>query len=153
MDWQGFYLPFARNFLAGLAAKGEIVLVIDGSQTAQATTTLMLCRGFAIPVILLHQSQGFLVRIIGITIESKYFRIFLGSCPSSNSRIAFPFLSASPDLSRGSLLVPFILFHSLKLRTFFRRSNFETVTILPEPLPDRLPAYRCGPNLLPGYLR
>lgn len=52
-DWQTFYLPFAQHFLQGLAAKGEIVLVIDGSQTGPANTTLMLsalCKGFAIPV-------------------------------------------------------------------------------------------------------
>jgi hypothetical protein len=52
-DWSTFYMPFARHFLCGLATKGEIVLVIDGSQTGAANTTLMLsvlCRGFAIPV-------------------------------------------------------------------------------------------------------
>lgn len=52
-DWQTFYLPFARHFLQGLAAKGEIVFVMDGSQTGSANTTLMLsvlCRGFAVPV-------------------------------------------------------------------------------------------------------
>lgn len=52
-DWQTFYLPFARHFLQGLSAKGEIVFIIDGSQTGHANTTLMLsvlCRGFAIPV-------------------------------------------------------------------------------------------------------
>ncbi|HRI60466.1 MAG TPA: transposase [Saprospiraceae bacterium] len=53
VDWQTFYLPFARHFLQGLAAKGEIVFVMDGSQTGSANTTLMLsvlCKGFAIPV-------------------------------------------------------------------------------------------------------
>ena len=52
-DWQTFFLPFARHFLQGLAAKGEIVFVVDGSQTGSANTTLMLsvlCRGFAVPV-------------------------------------------------------------------------------------------------------
>lgn len=52
-DWQTFYLPFALHFLQGLGAKGEIVFVMDGSQTGSANTTLMLsvlCRGFAIPV-------------------------------------------------------------------------------------------------------
>jgi len=52
-DWQTFYLPFVQQFLQGLAAKGEIVFVIDGSQTGSANTTLMLSvlnRGFAIPV-------------------------------------------------------------------------------------------------------
>lgn len=52
-DWQSFYLPFARHFLQGLASKGDLVFVIDGTQTGQANTTLMisvLCRGCAIPV-------------------------------------------------------------------------------------------------------
>lgn len=52
-DWQTFYMPFARHFLQDLAAKGELVFVIDGSQTGHANTTLMLsvlCKGFAIPV-------------------------------------------------------------------------------------------------------
>mgnify|MGYP002867963583 CR=1 FL=1 len=52
-DWQTFYLPFAQHFLQGLGARGQIVFVIDGSQTGSANTTLMLsvlCRGFAIPV-------------------------------------------------------------------------------------------------------
>jgi hypothetical protein len=52
-DWQGFYLPFARHFLQGLATKGEIVFVIDGTQSGHANTCLMisvLYRGFAIPL-------------------------------------------------------------------------------------------------------
>ena len=52
-DWQTFYLPFVRHFLQGLAAKGELVFVVDGTQTGWANTTLMLsvlCKGFAIPV-------------------------------------------------------------------------------------------------------
>lgn len=51
--WNSFYLPFVEHFLKGLAAKGEIVFIIDGSQTGHETTSLMLsvlCRGFAIPV-------------------------------------------------------------------------------------------------------
>lgn len=52
-DWQTFYLPFVQQFLQRLGAKGEIVFVIDGSQTGCANTTLMLSvlyGGFAIPV-------------------------------------------------------------------------------------------------------
>jgi hypothetical protein len=48
-----FYLPFAQYFLQGIAHKGEIIFIVDGTQTGKATTTLMLsalCRGFAIPV-------------------------------------------------------------------------------------------------------
>lgn len=53
VDWTTFYMPFVRHFLQGLAAKGELVFIIDGSQTGSANTTLMLsvlCKGFAIPV-------------------------------------------------------------------------------------------------------
>lgn len=52
-DWQTFYLPFVHHFLHGLATKGEVVFVMDGSQTGSANTTLMLsvlCKGFAVPV-------------------------------------------------------------------------------------------------------
>ena len=52
-DWQTYFLPFARHFLHRLATKGELVFVIDGSQTGSANTTLMLsvlCKGFAVPV-------------------------------------------------------------------------------------------------------
>ena len=52
-DWQTFYMPFVRHFLQSLSTKGEIVFVIDGSQTGSTNTTLMLsvlCRNFAIPV-------------------------------------------------------------------------------------------------------
>lgn len=52
-DWETFYLPFVRYFLQGVGATGEIVLIMDGSQTGSANTTLMLSvlyKGFAIPV-------------------------------------------------------------------------------------------------------
>lgn len=52
-DWPTFYMPFVHHFLQNLSAKGELVFVMDGSQTGTANTTLMLsvlCRGFAIPV-------------------------------------------------------------------------------------------------------
>lgn len=48
-----FYLPFAQYFLHGISNKGEIVFIVDGTQTGKANITLMLsalCRGFAIPV-------------------------------------------------------------------------------------------------------
>lgn len=41
--WTGrFLLAFRTVFSGGLSAKGEIVLVIDGSQTGHATTTWVL---------------------------------------------------------------------------------------------------------------
>jgi hypothetical protein len=53
VDWEGFFLPFARHFLSIAACRGELVLIIDGSQTGSANASLMvsvLCRGFAIPL-------------------------------------------------------------------------------------------------------
>lgn len=54
MDGLANLLPaLCPSLLQGLAAKGELVFVVDGSQTGSANTALMLsvlCRGFAIPV-------------------------------------------------------------------------------------------------------
>lgn len=53
-DWGTFFAPFARRMLAALGrSKGELVLVVDGSQTGSGNTTLMvsvLCKGYAIPL-------------------------------------------------------------------------------------------------------
>ena len=52
-DWETFFAPFATKMLLGLSKKGELILVIDGSQTAGDCVTLMLSviwRGYAIPL-------------------------------------------------------------------------------------------------------
>jgi len=52
-DWETFFAPFATKMLLGLSKKGELVLVIDGSQTAGDCVTLMLSviwHGYAIPL-------------------------------------------------------------------------------------------------------
>jgi len=52
-DWETFFAPYAGKLLAKIAAKGELVLVIDGSETAADCVTLMLSvvwRGYAIPL-------------------------------------------------------------------------------------------------------
>jgi len=52
-DWETFFAPFATKMLLALSKKGELVLVIDGSQTAGDCVTLMLSviwRGYAIPL-------------------------------------------------------------------------------------------------------
>jgi len=33
-DWETFFAPFATKMLSALSKKGELVLVLDGSQTA-----------------------------------------------------------------------------------------------------------------------
>lgn len=53
-DWETFFAPYAAKLLAKIAAKGELVLVIDGSETAADCVTLMLSvvwRGYAIPLV------------------------------------------------------------------------------------------------------
>jgi hypothetical protein len=52
-DWETFFAPFARKMLAALGRKGELVLMVDGSQTGPNCCTLMvsvLCKGYAIPL-------------------------------------------------------------------------------------------------------
>jgi hypothetical protein len=58
-DWETFFAPFARRILAALGGKGELVLVVDGSQTGANCCTLMvsvLCKGYAIPLAWLTKS-------------------------------------------------------------------------------------------------
>jgi hypothetical protein len=52
-DWETFFAPYAEKLLLKMAAKGELILVIDGSETAADCVTLMLSviwRGYAIPL-------------------------------------------------------------------------------------------------------
>lgn len=52
-DWETFFAPYAEQFLLKIASKGELVLVMDGSETAAGCVTLMLSvvwRGYAIPL-------------------------------------------------------------------------------------------------------
>lgn len=54
VDWEAFYLPLARHFLHTACGRGELIFVIDGSQTGSKHSSLMvsvLCRGFALPLI------------------------------------------------------------------------------------------------------
>lgn len=54
VDWEAFYLPMAKRFLRMAACRGELIFVIDGSQTGAEHISLMLsvlCRGFALPLV------------------------------------------------------------------------------------------------------
>lgn len=53
-DWESFFAPFIKPIIAQLALKRELILVIDGTQTASGCNTLMLSviwKKYAIPVI------------------------------------------------------------------------------------------------------
>ncbi len=52
-DWECFFAPYIKILLKKIALKGELVLVIDGSETAGDCVTLMLSviwRKYAIPL-------------------------------------------------------------------------------------------------------
>jgi hypothetical protein len=52
-DWETFFAPYAQALLLKIAVKGELLLVVDGSETASGCVTLMLSvvwKGFALPV-------------------------------------------------------------------------------------------------------
>jgi hypothetical protein len=61
VDWEGFFLPLAKYFLRLASSKGELIFIIDGSQTGSANASLMvsvLCRGFAIPIAWIVRAGG-----------------------------------------------------------------------------------------------
>lgn len=52
-DWETFFAPYARQLLGKIAVKGELVLIMDGSETASGCVSLMLSvvwRGYALPL-------------------------------------------------------------------------------------------------------
>lgn len=59
-DWDAFFAPYIAHLLTQLAKRGELILVIDGSETGQNCCTLMLSvlwRGYSIPIVWLTR-QG-----------------------------------------------------------------------------------------------
>lgn len=53
-DWESFFAPYARLILLNIAKRGELVLVMDGSEMAGDCTVLMLSvvwRNQAIPIV------------------------------------------------------------------------------------------------------
>jgi hypothetical protein len=52
-DWESFYAPYIKSLLSKIGAKGELILIIDGSETAADCVTLMLSvvwNDYAIPL-------------------------------------------------------------------------------------------------------
>lgn len=53
-DWESFFAPYMRLILGQLVHRGELILIMDGSETARGCVTLMLSvlwRGYAIPLV------------------------------------------------------------------------------------------------------
>ena len=53
-DWDSFFAPYMRLMLRQLVNRGELILIMYGSETASGCVTLMLSvvwRGFAIPLV------------------------------------------------------------------------------------------------------
>ena len=53
-DWESFFAPYAQAILSKLARQGELVLIMDGSETGADCVSLMLSvvwRGYAVPLV------------------------------------------------------------------------------------------------------
>lgn len=53
-DWASFFAPYIENLLHKIATQGELILVIDGSETGSGCVTLMLSviwKGYALPIV------------------------------------------------------------------------------------------------------
>jgi hypothetical protein len=59
-DYESFFAPFARQLLFSLVkSKGELIFIVDGSQTGNNFVTLMvsvICKGYAIPIVWLMKA-------------------------------------------------------------------------------------------------
>lgn len=111
-DWETFFAPFARQMLASLGLKGELVLVVDGSQTGSQNTSLMvsvLCKGYAIPIAWLTKKgeKGHFPEQMHLDLAAHVHQLLPGGC-----RVVF--------LGDGE-------FDGLKLRTACKNYGWEFV--------------------------
>lgn len=59
-DWDTFYAPYVKQLLSQLKQSGELIFILDGSETGQNCCTLMLSvlwEGYALPIVW-HTRQG-----------------------------------------------------------------------------------------------
>lgn len=84
-DWGSFFAPFIVPIIAQLAQKGELILIIDGTQTAGNCNTLMLSviwKGFAIPIVWLTKvgKKGHFTEEIHIDLINQIVNIIPKEC-------------------------------------------------------------------------
>lgn len=112
-DYETFFAPFASQILYTLASsKGELIFIVDGSQTGKNYVTLMvsvICKGYAIPIVWLTKpgEKGHFPEEMHLDL-AKY----LHQIVPNQGRVVF--------LGDGE-------FDGLKLRTLFKEYNWEFV--------------------------
>ncbi|HMQ49526.1 MAG TPA: hypothetical protein PKA70_18815 [Saprospiraceae bacterium] len=87
--WDSFFAPYIGYLLTHLAKSGELILVIDGSETGQNCCTLMLSvlwKGYAIPVVWLTRQgpKGHFSDQVHTDLVRQFSQIF---CPPSSCRV------------------------------------------------------------------
>lgn len=99
-DWETFFAPYVQALLSKLAQQGEIILIIDGSETAADCTSLMLSviwKGYAVPVAWLtrlgkkgHFSEELHLELLAVVqkvLPSKGRVVLLGDGEFDGSRL------------------------------------------------------------------
>jgi hypothetical protein len=84
-DWDSFYAPYIVDLLGAISNKGELVLVIDGSETGGDCVTLMLSaiwRGYAIPLVWLTRvgKKGHFPEQLHVELIGKVATILPDNC-------------------------------------------------------------------------
>lgn len=88
-DWDTFFAPYICYLVTHLAKSGELIVVIDGSETGQDCCTLMLSvlwRGYAIPVVWLTRQgpKGHFPDQVHTNLVRQFHQI---CCPPSSCRV------------------------------------------------------------------
>jgi len=88
-DWDSFFAPYIGFLLAQLAKRGELIIVIDGSETGQGCCTLMLSvvwKRYSIPIVWLTRagSKGHFSDQVHTDLVRQFKQIF---CPEQPCRI------------------------------------------------------------------
>lgn len=88
-DWDSFFAPYIAYLLTHLAKSGELIIVIDGSETGQDCCTLMLSvlwKGYAIPIVWLTRQgpKGHFSDQVHTDLVKQFSQIF---CPEQACRV------------------------------------------------------------------
>lgn len=88
-DWDSFFAPYIAYLLTHLAKSGELIIVIDGSETGQDCCTLMLSvlwKGYAIPIVWLSRQglKGHFSDQVHTDLVKQFRQIF---CPKQACRV------------------------------------------------------------------
>lgn len=80
-DWDSFFAPYISCLLAKLSQRGELIMIMDGSETGQGCCTLMLSviwKRYAIPIVWLTRegSKGHFSDQVHTDLVRQFNQIF-----------------------------------------------------------------------------